>query len=305
MSSIRTLRIFVAVVRHGSFAAAGAEVGLTAAAVGLQIRSLEQDLNRPLFDRGARAVVLNTAGRQAVPIVEELIERYESLAAGDDTGTLAGTVVMGALVSALMGAFADALWAIRQDYPRLDIKLFAGQSSAFADMVLRGELDAAVVMKSPRPLPASMVWTHLYSEPMVLIVPRRPHFPLADGPLRILRESPFIRFDRATWTGYLVKRVLRRAGVTVRDGLELNSVEAIVATVRQGFGVSIVPQLANVDWRRDAELRVLAVPGVDESRHVGLLERTHHSRIRFTAAIKDYFRDAGAARSGSIRGKRK
>ncbi|MBA3477318.1 MAG: LysR family transcriptional regulator [Lautropia sp.] len=300
MSSIRTLRTFLAVVRHGSFAAAGAEVGLTAAAVGLQMRSLEQDLNRPLFDRSARAVVLNTAGRQAVPRVEELIHRYEALAAGEETGELAGTVVMGALVSALMGAFADALWAIRQEHPRLEVKLFAGQSSAFADKVLNGELDAAVVMKSPRPLSASMVWTQLYSEPMVLIVPRRPHFPLPAQPQAILRDCPYIRFDRETWTGFLVKRVLRRAGVAVRDALELNSVEAIVATVRQGFGVSIVPKLANVDWRHDRELRVIAIPGVEEFRHVGLLERTQHSRMHFTTAIKDYF-GAAAARSPSPR----
>ncbi len=289
MPSIRTLRTFLAVARHGTFAAAGAEVGLTAAAVGLQMRALEQDLKRALFDRGARAVVLNTAGRQAVPQVEELVQRYESLAADDNAGELAGTVVMGALVSALMGAFADALWAIRQEHPRLEVRLFAGQSSAFAEKVLHGELDAAVVMKSPRPLSSSMVWTQLYSEPMVLIVPRRPHFFLPRQPLEILRQAPYIRFDRETWTGSLVKRVLRRAGVTVQDALELNSVEAIVATVRQGFGVSIVPQLANVDWRHDRELQVIKVPDVEEFRHVGLLERAHHSRMRFTAAIKGYF----------------
>lgn len=293
MSSIRTLRTFLAVVRHGSFAAAGAEVGLTAAAVGLQMRALERDLNRPLFDRGARAVVLNTAGRQAVPRVEELVQRYDALAV-DEGGELAGTVVMGALVSALMGAFADALWAIRQEHPRLEVRLFAGQSSAFAQKVQHGELDAAVVMKSPRPLPSSMVWTQLYSEPMVLIVPRRPHFPLPAQPLDILAQAPYIRFDRETWTGFLVNRVLRRAEVTVHDALELNSVEAIVATVRQGFGVSIVPQLANVDWAHDRELRVIAVPGVEEYRHVGLLERAQHTRMRFTAAIKGYFSPAAS-----------
>jgi DNA-binding transcriptional LysR family regulator len=196
-----------------------------------------------------------------------------------------------------MGAFADALWAIRQEHPRLEVKLFAGQSSAIAEKVLRGELDAAVVMQSPRPLPSSVAWTRLYSEPMVLIVPRRPHFRMGEDPIAILREAPFIRFDRETWTGYLVKRVLRGAGVRVVEGMELNSVEAIVAIVRQGFGVSIVPQLANVDWRRDRELRVIGVPGVDEVRHVGLLERTHHSRMPFTSAIKGYFGAAGAGRS--------
>jgi DNA-binding transcriptional LysR family regulator len=293
MPSIRTLRTFLAVARHGSFAAAGAEVGLTAAAVGLQMRALEQDLNQALFDRGPRTVMLNTAGRRAVPRIEDLIRGYEALAVGGEEGELAGRLAMGALVSALMGAFADALWAVRQEHPRLEVKLFAGQSGAFTEKVLHGELDAAVVMRSPRALPASMVWTRLYSEPMVLIVPRKPHFPLPADTRAILRESPYIRFDRETWTGYLVKRVLRRAGVSVRDALELNSVEAIVATVRQGFGVSIVPQLANVDWGQDSALRVIKVPGVEEFRHVGLLERAQHSRMRFTDAIKGYF-GAGA-----------
>jgi DNA-binding transcriptional LysR family regulator len=299
LSSIRTLRTFLAVARLGSFAAAGDEVGLTAAAVGLQMRVLERDLKRALFDRGARAVVLNTAGRQVVPQIERLVAEYEALGAATsgEGEALAGTVVMGALVSALMGAFADALWAIRQEHPRLEVKLFAGQSGAFAEKVLRGELDAAVVMQSPRPLPASVVWTRLYSEPMVLIVPRRPHFRMPEEPLAILRESPFIRFDRETWTGLLVKRVLRRAGVTVSEGMELNSVEAIVAIVRQGFGVSIVPRLANVDWRHDRDLQVIEVPGVEEVRHVGLLERVHHSRMRFTAAIKGYFGDGATGRT--------
>ncbi|MHB0922195.1 MAG: helix-turn-helix domain-containing protein, partial [Thiomonas delicata] len=37
MSSIRSFKTFLAVVRHGSFTAAGREVGLTPAAVGLQM----------------------------------------------------------------------------------------------------------------------------------------------------------------------------------------------------------------------------------------------------------------------------
>ena len=71
MSSIRILRTFLAVARHGSFAAAGAEVGLTAAAVGLQMRSLERDFNRRLFDRGARTVVLTDAWHASGPYGSE------------------------------------------------------------------------------------------------------------------------------------------------------------------------------------------------------------------------------------------
>lgn len=291
MSSIRTLKTFLAVARQGSFAAAGSEAGLSAAAVGLQMRALEESLRQQLFDRSGRSVVLNTTGRRAIPRIEELVLRYEELVAGRDGGALSGTVVMGALVSTLMGAFADALWSLKRTYPGLEVKLFAGQSSDFAERVERGLLDAAIVTRPPRPLPRSLTWTQLYVEPMVLIVPRRPHFDLPKDPLATLREAPFIRFDRETWTGLLVRDVLHRCDARVRDEMELNSVEAILAIVRQGFGVSIVPKLANVRWSEDRELRVVGLPGVDVLRRVGLLERSRHARMRFTAAIKRYFAD--------------
>jgi DNA-binding transcriptional LysR family regulator len=289
MASIRTFKTFLAVARHGTFAAAGKEIGLTAAAVGLQIRALEEELDQVLFDRGPRSVVLNTAGRKAVPQVKEILACYEALASTGDSDELSGNVVMGALVSALMGAFADALWSLKRQHPKLKVQLFAGLSSDFALQVERGELDAAIVTQPPRALSSGLLWTPLYKEPMVLIVPRRPHFELPDEPLEALRSAPFIRFDRHTWTGQLVKGVLAEAGVNSRDELELNSVEAAVEIVRQGFGISIVPQLANVQWEKDRCLRVIRLPGVTTERRVGLLERTRHRRMQFTAAIKEYF----------------
>ena len=63
-----------------------------------------------------------------------------------------------------------ALWQLKREHPHLELKLFAGLSSDFAYRVEHGELDAAIVTESPRPLAASLVWTPLYSEPMVLIV---------------------------------------------------------------------------------------------------------------------------------------
>lgn len=298
MPSIRTLKIFLTVAQLGSFAAAGKAVGLTAAAVGLQMRALEAELGQPLFDRSARAVVLNPAGRQLMLPMKDLVDRYDALAdagRGEADGPLQGTVVMGALVSALMGAFADALWAIKRQHPGLEVTLLAGQSADFSQRVEQGELDAAVVTQSPVRLATNLVWTALYSEPMVLIAPRRPHFELPTKPRAVLERCPFMRFDRRTWTGHLVDQALAQSGANVQEGMELNSVEAIVALVRQGFGVSIVPQLANLQWSRDRALQILPLPQVTVQRHVGLLERQRHGRERFTAALKAYFAAGTAA----------
>jgi DNA-binding transcriptional LysR family regulator len=290
MSSIRTLKTFLAVARHGTFAAAGKQIGLTPAAVGLQIRALEDALNCQLFDRSARAVILNSSGRALVPEIEDIVRHFESLAAQASLDSMSGTIIVGALVSVLMGAFADALWTVRQRHPKLDVHLFAGMSSDFTQRVEQGELDAAIVTQSPFPLSANLLWTPLYSEPMILIVPRRPHFTLPSSQaMQILAEAPFMRFDRHTWTGNLIQDVLDRLGVQVRDSMELNSVEAIIELVRHGFGISIVPQLANVSWQEDRELQLIPLPTTDIERRIGLLERANHSRTAFTDAIKLYF----------------
>lgn len=296
MPSIRTLKIFAAVVRHGSFSAAAREVGLTPAAVGLQVRALEDEMHRALFERSGRTIRLNAAGRDLCEPLEDLLRRYEALVSRPSGDALGGTVIMGALVSALMGSFADALWALKRRHPALEVTLFAGQSADFALRVERGELDAAVVTQPPLRLPASLVWRPLYSEPMVLIVPRRPHFALPDDPHEVLATCPFMRFDRRTWTGHLVDETLARMAASVRQGMELNSVEAIVALVRQGFGVSIVPRLANVQWSRDRALRVMPLPGEPVQRHVGLLERRQHGREQVTDAIRAYFASGAAGR---------
>lgn len=293
MSTIRYFRTFLSVAKTRSFAAAGNEVGLSAAAVGLQMRSLESDLGYQLFDRQARSIVLNSAGRALIPQAQELLARYQIMIESQRPG-LAGSVTVGALVSALMGGFAGALGQLRKNHPDLTVRLIAGQSAAFAQRVEAGELDAAVTTQSPKALSANLKWSVLYNEPMVLIVPRRPSFELPNHPHDILRSAPFLRFDRELWTGELVSEVLSRCRLTVREELEVNSVETLIALVGQGYGVSIIPQLANVNWSKNRDLRVLEIPGQQVARRVGLLERSSHARQAFTAAIREYFKGSRA-----------
>ena len=64
---LNALRIFDAAARHLSFAAAASELGVTAAAVSVQVRRLEEWVGVPLFVRGHRTITLSTAGRTLAP----------------------------------------------------------------------------------------------------------------------------------------------------------------------------------------------------------------------------------------------
>lgn len=136
---------------------------------------------------------------------------------------------------------------------------------------------------------------------MVLIEPRWLHFVLPAAPLQMLALCPFMRFEHRTWAGHLVNEALAQCRATVVEGLELNSVEAIVEPVRQGFGIAIVPRLANLRWSRDKALRVLPLPRVSVERRVGLLVRRGHARERFHAGREGSLRRLAVAAARSAR----
>ncbi len=287
MSSIKTLKNFLAITRHKSVAAAAREIGLTAAAAGQQLQQLEKKIGLELFDRTKRSLTLNAHGRSLIEPIQEIVARYEALRSNLQSH-LSGTIVLGALVSTLMGAFGKTLNEIKHNYPELEIKLIAGLSSNFLDQLIEGTLDAAIVTESPYALPQSLQWTELYKEPMILIYPNTPPSRKKD-PKNHSSHPPFIRFERNTWTGHLVDQTIKSNKLSIQDGMELNSVEAIIELVRQGLGYSIVPQLANISWSNDQQLRIQELPGKTIFRKVGLLERKKHLRQNVTQVIKQHF----------------
>ena len=281
MSSIRLLRTFSAVAAEGSFAAAAARVALTQAAVGQQMRTLEGELRRPLFERQGKAVILNDAGRALVPQVRRLLALYEQLLTpAPAAGGMAGTVHLGAVVSAVR-PLIQATLALKARHAALELHVSSAKSMELVARVLSGELDAALVVREPGPARPELAWTPLYSEPMVLVVPRK----LAEAPPRsVLESQPFIRFDRTQHTGHLVERTLKRLRAKPQEFLELNALESIVDLVRSGLGVTLVPLLHDARWSADAKLRVVELPQAEE-RRIAMVQRRDSEKADVVAAV--------------------
>jgi DNA-binding transcriptional LysR family regulator len=291
MGSLRVLKTFLAVAAEGSFAAAAARVALTQAAVGQQMRGFEAELKRPLFERQGKQVVLNEAGRELVPQVRRLVALHEQMMAppAASAGAMAGTVHLGAIVSALRPLVQTTL-ALKARHAALELHVSAAKSMELVDRVLAGELDAAVVVREPGTTRAELAWTALYSEPMVLLAPRRLE---ERAPRALLQGQPFIRFERAQHTGQLVERTLKRLRVQPQEFLELNALEGIVDLVRSGLGVTVVPLLHDARWQADPRLRVVELPRAEE-RRIALVQQRAGGKAAIVAAVAREFR----ARSG-------
>lgn len=268
MSSIRLLRTFVAVAAEGSFAAAAPRVALTQAAVGLQMRTLEGELRRPLFERQGKSVTLNDAGRELLPAVRKLVAMYDQLlASSPGAEPMAGTVHLGAVVSAVR-PLIQATLALKARHPGLELHVSAAKSIDLLADVESGALDAAIVVREPGPARPALAWTALYPEPMVLLAGRSIEHAT---PRSLLQRHPFIRFDRSQHTGQLVERTLRKLRARPQEFLELNAIESIVELVRSGLGLAIVPHLRDSRWQADARLRLIEIPHA-EARQIALVQ---------------------------------
>lgn len=285
MSTVRFLRTFVAVAEQGSFAAAAGKVALTQAAVSLQMRSLEGELRRDLFDRSGRVAVLNAEGHELLPQARRMLALYDEMRLPPDAPhAMAGAVAVGAVVS-VIGGLSRAVARMKREHASLDVRVVGAKSIELATMVEAGELDAAILVEDVGKLPGTLLWTPLYQEPVVAIAARRG---AGASAREALAAAPFLRFDRSQRTGMLVERALRRAHLHVNEFLELNSIEAVVELVRQEVGVTVVPLLQRARWHDDEALRVLPLQetGVPLMRTVGMLERRDHPRRHINEAVR-------------------
>ena len=286
--TLRMLKTFQAVARTGSFAAAAGKVALTQAAVSLQMRGLEQALGRQLFDRSARQVALTRAGHDIRPKVEQILELLDELGA-TPADSMVGPVTIGAVVS-VIGALSLVVARLKATHAQLDVRLVSARSDELAAMVEAGEVDIAAVVERPgTTLPDTLRWTTLYAEPLMLVASRD----VADtDPQRILAGHGFLRFDRRVPTGRVVEQALEHAGLRVNEYLELNSIETIVALVRENVGVTVLPVLHRGNWRSDPALRVLPIGNPPMLRTVGMIQRVTYDRPGITQAIIDTLHDA-------------
>jgi DNA-binding transcriptional LysR family regulator len=266
---IRELKTFVSVARRGTFAAAGQEVGLTQSAVSAQIKTLEKALGVPLFDRTGRAARLNPAGQRAVPLAEEILQTFLRMGAPDTANDYRGALRIGAIGTVQSGLLPEALVALKAAAPFIEATLVPGVSLNLLSQVDAGEVDLALLINAPFALPKDLHAETIAREPFVLVTPLSLE---GHDPLQILREQPFIRYDRGSFGGRLVTQFLREHKLHVHQALELDELDAIVKMVRSGLGVALVP-LAGLWLEQTAQVRVIELGALTFSREIVLLSK--------------------------------
>src|SRR6266404_1619597 len=139
------LRTFVAIVETGSFTRAAEAVHKTQSAVSMQMKRLEERLDRPVFARDGRASKLTEDGERLLAYARRIVRlNIEALAAFADS-ELSGRVRLGVpddyadrYLPEIMARFARA-------YPGVELTVSCQETIALLERIKTNEIDLAII----------------------------------------------------------------------------------------------------------------------------------------------------------------
>jgi DNA-binding transcriptional LysR family regulator len=249
---LRHLRYFVAVAEELHFRRAAERLHMSQPPLSQQIRALEDELGVTLLERSQRRVTLTAAGaafyeraREILAAVEDASRLVKRVNRGE-----VGRLAVGFVGSAMYSLVPEVLGAFASRYADVDLHLRELTTSAQLRQLESGQIDVGFIRPaSERP---GLAFETVEREPVVVALPVS--HPLAQEPsldLARLAGETLVLLGRDESPG--VRGSLAGATDLVRgDVQEVREMQTVIALVRAGVGISLVPE----------SLRALAREGV-------------------------------------------
>lgn len=247
--SLRDMELFLAVVRNGSFSAAGRMIGLSPASVSRCINALEDRLGARLLNRTSRRLSLSEAGALFHQRAEQILNEVREMSAevSQEHRAPRGTLRVHSRILVGEQNIAPALPGFMALYP--DIRVDLTLSNEVVDLI---EQNIDVDIRIGRLTDSSLIARRLVTSERLLCA--APSYLESRPP--VTRPDDLLAHNCLTYRtnlGDVVWRFLDRSGglseIAVTGNLLTNSGPALKIATVAGLGISLMP-----DWSVGREL---------------------------------------------------
>jgi DNA-binding transcriptional LysR family regulator len=242
--SLQQIRCFCAALELGSFTAAAHALRVSQPAVAEQIRKLEQALGADLFVRAGRGVVATEAGRAFSEHAARSLLAVEDAAesVGELTGLRGGTVAVGIFGGPAAWRVDELVTAFLGRHPDVSVRLVGRNSSAIAERVRRGELEAGVVLL---PIDDDRLDVRPIVRDEVLYVSASPERTRRPATIERLAATPLVFYDAESADEDPIRRQLaeraQALGIRLRPKVEVELKDIALRLVAAGIGDTYLP----------------------------------------------------------------
>jgi DNA-binding transcriptional LysR family regulator len=255
---LHALRAFEAAARCCNFVRAAEELGVTHGAVSHQIKSLELQLGRPLFDRARRPLSLTPAGEQLLGVVSNAFDRLTKAATAVRRGELEGDVTL----ACVPGLAANWLPAVLSEFLAAHVNVTIRIVTEYwRHPTMADQSDLAIVYGSgEHPGKRVALLGHSQFFPVArpgLVKTTRSSLRAAD----LLRHTLLHEYTDETWSRWFAAAGL--PDVDTARGLFFDGAHLTLQAAREGCGIAMgdTPTVAqDLAGERLVRLSPLSVP---------------------------------------------
>jgi LysR family positive regulator for ilvC len=269
-----SLRLFLHLSRSLHFGRSSRECHVSPSALSRSIRRLEQEAGADLLRRNSRTVELTDAGRRMQAYALEVLGGWDRLVAqlGDRSAALRGTLSLFCTVTAAHSLLPALLGQFRRAHPDVTLRLETGYAADALDRLQRDEIDVSVAAL-PDTLPPRVLSRVIARTPLSFVAPAADLPGLGDARTPDFSVLPMILPEQGI-ARTRIDRWFKHKRIVPRIYGEVLGHEAILALVKLGCGVGIVPELVLDKSPLRGELRVLDVrPRLPEFRVAACIKR--------------------------------
>ena len=261
---IDQLRTFIAIAETGSFTKAAEVVNKTQSAVSMQMKRLEERIERPIFARDGRASKLTEDGTRLLDYARRLVKlNVETVAAFSDAA-LSGRVRLGVPDDYADRYLPEIMARFSRAYPSVELTVLCEPTASLLERIDGNEIDLAIVTNCE-----SKRASETFRRERLLWVTSNRHSTHLEERLPLALGRP-----SCSWRRTAIER-LESIGRPFRVLYSSSNAGAVAAAVLAGLAVSV---LAESGLRPG--MRVLtAAEGFPElpSCRVGLVRNSHES----------------------------
>ncbi len=287
--TLKQLRYFEALARHGHFGRAAHGCSISQPALSMQIKELEESLGTELFERGARQVRLTNFGEEFALRARDILRSVDELAdlARASQDRLVGRLRIGVIPTIAPYLLPTIIGNLTRRYDGLDIHVRETLTSKLIQELTEGRLDTAIVA-----LPVSepsLTEVALFSEDFVLVRPGED----AGKPVpnrEALREMRLLLLEEGHCFRDQALSFCNMNSARPRELLDGSSLSTLVQMVSAGIGVTFIPEMAVAVETSSASVSVSRFNSPRPSRTIGMIWRKTSPLARQLMQISEVVR---------------
>ena len=278
-----------------SFSEAAKQMHLSQSTISHHIKVLENEFGVTLFDRSGQGIHLTEAGRLLIPWARRLLrdsfEIQEMMSSIQDK--IVGHLRIACSTTSGKYILPQLAARFRNRYPWVKITILSCTSEHVVPRLLEDEANIGVISREA--FEEGLEAQEFFTDYIVLIVPtdhpwaKRESIEASD-----LIGAPFILRESTSGTRQVLLTELGKYDIHLDDlntFLEVGNAEAIIETVKAGFGVSFVSRLAAACAIQQKKVALVQVSGFELKRKVFMIRRTFETPNRAQEVFWGFIHD--------------